>query len=153
MSGFVTIPPPDAMLSSVQSLPPPGRAFPRDTDTLMAQLFSVKADVLTAVRQFILNLVNVEADPTLTTELLPDWEADFGLPDPCTVANPSTDQRRASLLAKIASQGGQSPEYFISVAAGRLASSSRSPGSSRSRWAGRSWATLCAARVGGSFGR
>jgi uncharacterized protein YmfQ (DUF2313 family) len=114
--GLVANPPADAFLAALQFLMPPGRAFPRD-DTFMAQLLSVPADALATIRAAALQLANVEADPTLTLQLLADWEADFGLPDPCSTANPSIEQRRLSLLAKIASLGGQSRDYFINVAA------------------------------------
>lgn len=117
MVDLVVNPPPAAFLAAVQALPPPGRAFPPDTDTLQAKVFTPPANALAAVRAVALQLVNVEADPTLTTEMLPDWELDFGLPDPCSAPSPSTEQRRASLLAKIASLGGQSAAYFIGVAA------------------------------------
>jgi uncharacterized protein YmfQ (DUF2313 family) len=110
-------PPPDAFLAAVCALPPPGRAFPRDADTLMAKVFTPPADALAAVRAVALQLANVEADPALTTELLAEWEAEYGLPDPCSPLNPSVGQRRASLLAKIASLGGQSIAYYTAVAA------------------------------------
>lgn len=118
MSGaLITNPPSDSFLAAVQSLPPPGRAFPRDTDTLMATVFTPPANAISNVRAAALQLINVEADAALTLELLADWEADYGLPDPCSPLGGSVDQRRASLLAKIASIGGQSPAYYIAVAA------------------------------------
>ncbi len=115
--GLIVNPPPDAFLAAVQSLPPPGRAFPRDTDTLMAKVFTPPADALANVRAVALQLVNVEADPSQTLELLTEWEADYGLPDPCTPLGASIEQRRASLAAKVAGRGGQSKAYFIAVAA------------------------------------
>ena len=115
--GLIVNPPPDAFLAAVQALPPPGPAFPRDTDTLMARVFTPPADALANVRAMALRLVNVEADPSQTLELLAEWEADYGLPDPCTPLGASVEQRRAALVAKVASIGGQSPAYFIAVAA------------------------------------
>ena len=109
--------PADAILGAVQTLPPPGRAFPRDAGTLMAAVFTPPSDALQNVRAAALQLANTETDPSQTTLLLTEFEADWGLPDPCSVASASTDQRRASLLAKMASQGGQSRAYYIAVAA------------------------------------
>lgn len=114
---MISNPPPDAFLAAVQALPPPGRAFPRDTDTLMAKVFTPPADALAAVRAVALFLANTESDPAQTVDLLPEFEADYGLPDPCTPAGSSVGQRRASLLAKIAGLGGQSRVYYIAVAA------------------------------------
>ena len=114
---LVVNPPSDSFLAAVQNLTPPGRAFPRDADTLMAQVFAVPADALANVRAAALALANVEADPAYTLGLLADWEADYGLPDPCSPLNGTIEQRRASLLAKIASLGGQSIAYLTAVAA------------------------------------
>lgn len=116
MTDLIVNPPSDAFLAAVQALPPPGRAFPRDTDTLMAKVFTVPADAFAAVRAYALDLVNVEADPAATTQLLTDWETDWGLPDPCSVAGGTIQQRQNSLLAKIASLGGQSIAYYEAVA-------------------------------------
>ena len=55
-------------------------------------------------------------NPHSTLELLPDFETDYGLPDPCTPLNPTVGQRRAALLAKMRAKGGQSAAYFIAVA-------------------------------------
>ncbi len=57
-----------------------------------------------------------ESDPRTTTELLPEWESDFGLPGPCDELGATTIHRRAALTAKITAQGGQSRAYFIRVA-------------------------------------
>jgi uncharacterized protein YmfQ (DUF2313 family) len=62
------------------------------------------------------NLID-DASPATTSELLPEWEESLGLPDPCTPLNPSTAQRKAAVLAKFLATGGQSPSYFIAVAA------------------------------------
>jgi uncharacterized protein YmfQ (DUF2313 family) len=53
----------------------------------------------------------------MTTQLLPDWETDWGLPDPCTPLAPTLQQRRVALAAKIAAQGGATLGYFVAVAA------------------------------------
>jgi uncharacterized protein YmfQ (DUF2313 family) len=58
-----------------------------------------------------------EADPRTTAELLSDWERVAGLPDTCVVVEQSTQQRRASLLQRLTSTGGQSRAYFIALAA------------------------------------
>jgi uncharacterized protein YmfQ (DUF2313 family) len=60
----------------------------------------------------------LEANPFTTNELLSDWERVAGLPDKCAgVLEETVQGRRNGLLAKLASTGGQSPAYFISIAA------------------------------------
>ena len=59
-----------------------------------------------------------DAFPCTTTELLPEWEATLGLPDPCVQPPLSTlQQRQAAVCAKFVARGGQSREYFIGIAA------------------------------------
>jgi uncharacterized protein YmfQ (DUF2313 family) len=61
-------------------------------------------------------LLEVESDPRQTIELLPDWERNFGLPDPCYSAPQSIDQRQLALVMRMTLQGGQSRAFFIQVA-------------------------------------
>jgi uncharacterized protein YmfQ (DUF2313 family) len=59
-----------------------------------------------------------EADPRLTSELLADWERAWSLPPPCLAGLDQTvQQRREALVSAITSVGGQSPAYFIALAA------------------------------------
>lgn len=101
----------------LKQLLPPGQAFPRDPGTTLHDLLdgmSIEFARLDA-RGFALPL---EANPATTNELLSDWERVAGLPDKCSGVLEETIQgRRNGLLAKLASTGGQSPDYFISIAA------------------------------------
>lgn len=61
-----------------------------------------------------------EGDPRTTSELLAAWERVAGLPDSCVIATgaeQTVEQRRAALVAKLISLGGQSRQYFIGLAA------------------------------------
>ena len=104
-------------LRAVLAMPPPGRAFSGAEDTVQAQVFTPPGNALAAVHAGAMRLLDQEADPAYAVELLPEWETDYGLPDPCTPAGATLEQRRRALLAKIASLGGQSRDYFIGVAA------------------------------------
>lgn len=48
---------------------------------------------------------------------LDDWEAEFGLPDPCLTPNPDVAARLVALREKVAGEGGGSIAYFVCVAA------------------------------------
>ena len=104
-------------LRQFMDLPPPGRAFSRDMDSVRSQVFTPPANALASLHAGAMRLLDREGSPYYAIDLLPEWEAEYGLPDPCSAPNASIPQRRAALLAKIAAIGGQSPEYFISVAA------------------------------------
>lgn len=61
-----------------------------------------------------------EADPRTTVDLLADWERVAGLPDTCVIdadGDLTPAQRRAALVARLTAQGGQSPPYFVALAA------------------------------------
>jgi uncharacterized protein YmfQ (DUF2313 family) len=104
-----------AYVRQLLALLPPGAAWRREPGTLV-QLLTGLADELGRVDGRGAALID-ESDPRTTFETLSDWERVYGLPDPCVGGSPSTPQRRASLVAKIVGLGGQSPAYFIAVAA------------------------------------
>jgi len=57
-----------------------------------------------------------------TIALLPDWERNYGLPDPCIGAPSTTDERRAILHAKWIATGGQTAAYYEEVVEALLGS-------------------------------
>lgn len=63
------------------------------------------------------DLLERESDPRQTIELLPDWERNWGLPDPCYQAPQTIGQRQLALVMRMTMLGSQSREFFISVAA------------------------------------
>lgn len=59
-----------------------------------------------------------EADPRTATETLDDWERLLGLPDEDITTIPATDAaRRLAITQKYISLGGQTPAYYIGLAA------------------------------------
>ncbi|MEW9901651.1 YmfQ family protein [Pseudomonas putida] len=57
-----------------------------------------------------------EMDASGVSELVPDWEAVMGLPDPCLGNNPSFEDRRLSVQQRLTAIGGQDIAYLISLA-------------------------------------
>jgi uncharacterized protein YmfQ (DUF2313 family) len=79
------------------------------------------ADILTLMPtwsrlQLRLNALIKEIFPCSTYELLPEWEATLGLPDPCTGPLSTIAQRVAAVCAKFAARGGQSKNYYEQIA-------------------------------------
>jgi len=105
----------DQYLSQLQALLPSGAAWPRHPDSDQTKLLRALAEELARIDRRAEVLLD-EADPQTTTELLPDWEAAHGLPDPCTGPLDTLQQRRAAVLAKLTSQGGQSLPFYIQLA-------------------------------------
>lgn len=101
----------------LKALLPPGQAFPREPGTDMEKLLAGMAQELARIDSRGEALIS-EANPQTTAEMLTDWERVAGLPDKCSGSLEETLQgRRQALLAKLASTGGQSPQYFIDLAA------------------------------------
>ncbi|MDE1905019.1 MAG: DUF2313 domain-containing protein [Rhodospirillales bacterium] len=102
--------------AAVRRLFPRGRAFAREATATVAGFAQAMGDAVFGLHGLAVLFLETEADPRYCQQTLTDWEADYGLPDPCTPPSPSTAQRRAALLAKIVGLGGQSAGYFIAVA-------------------------------------
>lgn len=100
----------------LKALFPPGRAFPRGIDTNLHNFLLAWGDALARLDARVDTLM-LEADPRTTTELLPEWETEVGLPDPCSGVPSLLAQARAEIAARLTGLGGQSRAYFIELAA------------------------------------
>ena len=99
------------------ALLPPGAAWPRDPESIMARVLAAAADGLARIDGRGDDLL-AEADPRATLEMLGDWERVAGLPDDCAVGISTTlQERRAALTERLTSVGGQSRAYMLSIAA------------------------------------
>lgn len=103
-------------LRALQALLPRGRAWPTDADAVQTQ-------TLTGVAAEFANVANrggdliLDAFPASTDELLPEWEASLGLPDPCQGEAPDLADRRAQVVARFAGGFAPSVPDFINYAA------------------------------------
>lgn len=103
-------------LAAMQALLPRGRVWPRDQDAVQTKTLSGLApsyERQTARANYLL----VDAFPSTTYELLPEWESTLGLPDPCAGPAPSLAQRRAQVIARFTSVGGASIAQLVAFAA------------------------------------
>ncbi|HDR9093385.1 TPA: DUF2313 domain-containing protein [Burkholderia vietnamiensis] len=101
--------------SALNALMPRGLAWPRDPKSVMGKVIASLSPVWSrhvAANNYLL----VDAFPATTFELLPEWEATLGLPDPCAGPAPTLQQRRAQVVARLANSGGQSIAYFVDFA-------------------------------------
>ncbi|TCK43975.1 uncharacterized protein YmfQ (DUF2313 family) [Paraburkholderia sp. BL8N3] len=102
-------------LAAMQALLPRGRVWPRDQSTVQAKVLSGLApsyERQTARANYLL----VDSFPATTYELLPEWEATLGLPDPCAGVAPTIPQRRQQVVARLTAIGGASIPYLVSFA-------------------------------------
>lgn len=82
-------------------------------DSILFSLSSEAARVDARTRALI-----EESDPRTSVEELERWFADHGIPSECVaaIADPSLEQMRRELLAKITSNSGLTAKYFQSLA-------------------------------------
>jgi uncharacterized protein YmfQ (DUF2313 family) len=105
-------------LHQLQALLPQGPAWPREESPL-TRLLTGLAQELARVDGRAVTLLE-EADPRTTAELFADWERVAGLPDACAQAfggDQTLAQRRAALVGKLTTLGGQSAAYYVGLAA------------------------------------
>lgn len=101
--------------SQLQQLLPRGIAFTRAAGSTFVRLLAAIAAGMARADADIRNLRR-EADPRTTIDLLPEWEAAAGLPDPCVTKPQTLGERRRALVARARSTGGASAAYFEGVA-------------------------------------
>jgi uncharacterized protein YmfQ (DUF2313 family) len=102
---------------ALSNLLPPGKAWNRDPDSVQAQAVSCYAPTFRRNSDDALALL-IDAFPATAVNLLPEWEATLGLPDPCAGVSPTLQGRRAQVVARFSAYGGQSASDFQTYAAG-----------------------------------
>ncbi|MBL3582636.1 YmfQ family protein [Oleidesulfovibrio alaskensis] len=108
--------------AQLKALLPPGSAFAAEKDSVTSALLTALAAELARLDAEAHRLL-AEADPAQTLELLPEWEKQCGLPDACSRREATIAERRESVVMRLASMGGQSPDYYAELAtaiAGKL---------------------------------
>ena len=108
--------PASGYLAQMKALLPRGAAWARETGSMLVALldaFSQECGRFDARAHALLE----EVDPRTASELLGRWEQVLGLPDPCTPAMISIEARRLACWRKLAFQGGQTPAFFVAMAA------------------------------------
>lgn len=106
-----TSPDGDAYTRQLKALLPPGRLWRLDLGSALYKVLNAVAQEFARVDGRGENLID-EWDPSTAVELLPDWERILGLDSSGTDA-----QRQAAAATQYLARGGQTPAYFISLAA------------------------------------
>jgi uncharacterized protein YmfQ (DUF2313 family) len=107
----------DDYAEAFSALLPRGLAWPREPDTaLMALVLGLSEIWGNPVDARAADLLERESDPRKTIELLPDWERNWGLPDPCYAEPQSIAERQVALVQRMTLLGAQSREFFIEAA-------------------------------------
>lgn len=101
----------DEGASALRRLLPPGIAWAAPEGSRLWLYCRALAGELQALHGQTLQMIS-ESDPRTATTSLPEWEAMLGLPGSGTNA-----ERRSAITAAWVARGGQTPAYFIGLAA------------------------------------
>lgn len=104
--------------SAIRKLFPPGKAFDFIDGSTGDKFYSAMAEEVLRVELRGQTLLN-ELDPRVTFEMLDSWERLLGIPDECTPEDQefSIAQRRARVLQKLTTGGGQTKAFYKLIAA------------------------------------
>lgn len=105
----------DDYRSALQALMPRGRVWPRELDATQPVALAGLARAFARTNGDAAGLL-VDAFPSTTVELLPEWESSLGLPDLCAGPQPTVQARHAQVVARLTALGGQSVDYYVSLA-------------------------------------
>lgn len=115
-------PPPDGRYSvlayarQLEALLPRGTAWLLEEGSVLSRMLRGIATELARVGSRAVDLTE-EMDPSRAAEVLEDWERALALPDSCAGELPDTvEARRALVVARLVTRGGQSRAYFASLA-------------------------------------
>lgn len=107
----------DDYAQAMMNLLPQGQAWPRALGSTLQLTVEGLAEYWGFVDGRAADLLETESDPRKTVELLPDWERNWGLPDPCFPAATSIAERQKMLVMYMTLLGGQSRAFFEQISA------------------------------------
>jgi uncharacterized protein YmfQ (DUF2313 family) len=101
----------------LRQLLPSGAAFQIEKDGTITKVLTAIANELARVDARAKTLIE-EWDPNTTLEMLEDWERILSLPDSCvSVISDAIADRRAAIVSKLTTRGGQSRQFYIDLCA------------------------------------
>jgi uncharacterized protein YmfQ (DUF2313 family) len=100
----------------LSNLSPTGDLWSTETDTVRMQWLAAFAATFQRLNDRA-NFLVVDAFPATTEELLPEWEASLGLPDPCSGPDPTIAERQAHVVARLTQSNGPSIPSLTAFAA------------------------------------
>ena len=94
---------------------PRGRVWNKDPSSIIDRTVACYAPAYARTAAAAVNLI-ADAFPATVVDLLTEWQATLGLPDPCAGPSPTLVQARRQIVARLTNNGGQSMAYFIAQA-------------------------------------
>jgi uncharacterized protein YmfQ (DUF2313 family) len=104
----------DDFLAQMQALLPPGKAWSRESSSIITKVLEGCAPEFARV-QARADQALIEANPLTTEEMLDEWEYLLGLPDPCAAAPTTTAGRQAAIAAKLIARIGHNAADYEAI--------------------------------------
>ncbi|MCR4530223.1 YmfQ family protein [Acinetobacter venetianus] len=101
---------------ALKNLLPRGRVWSRENTGIQHELIEGLAKSFQQMDKDAVQLL-IEAFPSTTTDLIDEWNETVGIPDTCFGAPESIEQNRQYIVAKLIADGGQTVNYYKSIAA------------------------------------
>ena len=98
------------------ALLPLGSAWPREPDSSLGKLMGGLAEEYARV-DALSEAIATESLPSQVTQLIDEWEAEYGLPEGSTDVATALQERRNAVVQKYQQYGSQSREFLIAMAA------------------------------------
>ena len=100
----------------LRTLLPRGRVWTREDEGTQAAVLDALSFTAAGIDSSALTLI-AAGFPATADQLLPEWDATLGLPDPCFGPFASDAENRQQVVAKFIGTGGQSIAYYVALAA------------------------------------
>lgn len=100
----------------LSQLLPPGQAFSQEPGSVYSELLAGLAEELARIDARGEDLLE-EAFPDTTNEVFAEWLRMVGVPDVCSAVAITITDERAQLIQKLTAQAGQSPDFYVRLAA------------------------------------
>ncbi|HGV9181413.1 TPA: YmfQ family protein [Salmonella enterica subsp. enterica serovar Newport] len=99
---------------ALTSLMPKGQAWP-EKDPVQQAVLAALAESCARSDSAAVTMLKISF-PATATDFLTEWEKSLGLPDSCSVSETGVGARQQAILAKLAFSGGQSRQFYTSLA-------------------------------------
>lgn len=103
-------------VDALRQLLPRGPVWLAPDGSIFRGVLASAAAMLASVHVRAVQLLD-ERDPRFAIEALSDWERVLDIPGPCGSLGATIQQRRDAILQKLTETGGQTPAYFVELAA------------------------------------
>jgi len=100
--------------NAINAALPQGPAFPRENTPNRDGIITPIAEEL-ATEYALTNKMITESNPATTSDLLPEWETDHGLPDCPEFAPVTTEDRRTALVGKLTAVPSLNPAAIVQI--------------------------------------